>query len=162
LLLSLKAKAAIINKQIIKPLKMKNLKFLAIVLALLIGIYSCKKEEKAVVDNTSIVGKWLNIKKEYKTYENGVFKNSDSTAEDVDILEFKTDGTYTYFQENYLENGTYTITNGGKNVTIVVNRKGKTETWSFEIKNLDSKLIIYYVKTSENFKYENTDTYLRQ
>ncbi len=37
---------------------MKNLKFLVIALALVIGISSCKKEEKEVVDNISIVGKY--------------------------------------------------------------------------------------------------------
>lgn len=68
---------------------MKNLKFLVIALALVIGISSCKKEEKAVVDNISIVGKYR-FRSNIITEDGARVELADSVAKALYVVEFGT------------------------------------------------------------------------
>lgn len=114
---------------------MKNLKFLVIALALVIGISSCKKEEKSTDDNNTIksriIGTWILQKTETNEFENGVLKFTDNEVEKGEnSTEFKNDGTLTATDNNGISSGIYTITNNGKSLNITTEGKALT----FEIR----------------------------
>lgn len=98
---------------------MKKFKFLAIVLALVIGISSCKKEEKAVENNSIIVGTWILVKEVSKTYKNNVLLKEDvyeipsiQAALALPIqsgLFLKNDGTGNYYERGGVFPITYTV-----------------------------------------------------
>lgn len=129
---------------------MKNLKTLVIALALVIGVSSCKKEEKAVVvASSSIVGTWDLTYTENYFYLMGnlVFLGS-GTVDGLYTLEFKNDGTVKSSDKVEVINGTYFFTENGKFITL--NFPVKSLKYQFEIKSLySSELVLFREELSE-------------
>jgi hypothetical protein len=128
---------------------MKNLKFLVIALALLIGIAGCKKEEKAVVDNNSIVGTWVSASRLQHEYLDGILMNTPK-AQDITeeyTLEFKSDGSWHSIDRTGNYKGTYTLTeNGGVlNAKFLDEELGEVNE-KYEIRVLNSIELVYYIE----------------
>ncbi len=143
---------------------MKNLKFLVIALALVIGISSCKKEENASSNNASIVGKWFFTKDAVKSYRNGVItKDTVYTPSSSNNIEFKVDGRGDLWDSDTVS-FTYTLQNEGKKLTINYPENDKME---YDIKLLNNNELVLYderveTQNSVSYKYTHESTYIRK
>lgn len=106
---------------------MKNFKktlFSVITLTLVFTMLtSCSKDDSNAVNANSLIGKWKHVKIE--TYTNGQLTDSytdDGNASCPDYVEFKSGGTYYYFEsysncdDNWSEDGTYSF--DGNNIIL--------------------------------------------
>ncbi len=147
---------------------MKNLKFLVIALALVIGISSCKKEEKAaVIDSISIVGTWVLVKDVSRTYKDGIFVKEDIyqvpniqvalTSPIKDGLVLKNDGTGDYYEKGGAFPITYSVQG---NATLTIRQQDGKYTDTHQILLLNSTDLVYLeTGTTYTGGYSNDNEY---
>lgn len=137
---------------------MKNLKFLVIALALLIGIASCKKEEKAVVVDNPIVGTWVITKELRKGYRNGNLTSESInpynkeenlalplTDVSVEAFEFKNDGTGNYYEKGKIEE-VFNYNSNSVNIVIFWNGTLKED---HTIKSFNNNVLVLNTETEK-------------
>lgn len=124
---------------------MKNLKFLVIALALIVGVSSCKKEK----NDTSIIGKWFMKSRVNKDFTNGELKseNTKTNFTSQDFIEFKDGGVVILGEGELVETATYRLSNDKKMLTLIEKDGGED---SYVIKTLNATDMVLYAEYTEN------------